>query len=112
MKNISNKKLSFLIALLYVGLGTIYSYSYWHPDSSIVTNETLGNILYYFFLPVSFFPILIIFTEREPFLYILISQTIALLLLWPCFYLLTNLFRKESKYSDDTLKNFLDGKDK
>lgn len=111
MKKISNKKLSFIIAFLYVGFGTIYSYNFWNYGGNFASGE-FETFLYYFFYPVSIFPLIIIFTESEPCLYLFISQTITLFAVWGIFYLVTNLFRKESKTSDNTLKDFLENKDK
>jgi len=87
---ISNKKLAFCIALVYVTLATIYSY--W-----TMRNLEEGGFLYYLFFPVIIFPSLILFTEREPTVMILICQTITLFIIWPFFWLFINLCRDDKK---------------
>ncbi len=74
-------KLSLLISATYVGLATIYALS--NPGSV--------GFFYIFFLPANFFAHLIIFTEREPFAWLLVSQLITLgiiyFLIWPFVFL-------------------------
>jgi hypothetical protein len=67
----TNKKLAFLISATYVGLATIYAFY-------AMENLTSDGFLFYFFLPANFFAQLIIFTERNPFLWLLVSQLITL----------------------------------
>jgi hypothetical protein len=104
LTKLSNKRLSFWIAIVYVGLGTIYSFSYWtYPIIG-----TFGDILFGFFFPVSFFPIVVFFTERKPFFYLLVSQTIVLLAIWTVMYRLIHFFRKEKSASDRQASNTVD----
>ncbi len=93
IKRISNKKLAFYITLVYVILATIYSY--W-----TMRNLEEGGILYYVFFHAIIFPSLILFTEREPALMILICQTITLFIIWPFFWLFIHLFRDGIKKQD------------
>lgn len=102
MKNISIVKLSFLIALIYVALGTIYSYTYWTYSNPMRLNETLGHILFYFFLPTSFIAIMILFSERDPNFLIFISQTITLLIVWGFTYGITSMFRSKKRFINHT----------
>lgn len=90
---LSNKKLTFIGALVYVMLATIYSY--W-----AMSNLISDGILYYLFFPATIFPSLILFTEREPVFMILICQTITFLLIWPLFWLIVHLFRHDNKQKD------------
>ena len=87
---LSNRKLAFYVAFVYVLLATIYSY--WS-----MSNLVSDGILYYIFFPASIFPSLILFTEREPGFMILICQSITLLLIWAIFWLLINLIRTNNK---------------
>lgn len=95
---ISNKKLAFYVALAYVVLATIYSY--W-----TMRNLEGGGILYYFFFPALFFPSLILFTEREPGLMVLICQIITLFIIWPFFWLFIHLFRNDKSKQDIEIKD-------
>ena len=87
----SSKKLAFIIAFLYVGLGTIYSFIYWTNYALAFPEDS--KILFHFFAPVSFFPITVLFTEKNPLFFILISQSIALLLMWSLAYGLVTFFK-------------------
>ena len=95
-KNISNKSLAFYIALVYIILATIYSF--W-----TMRNLEEGGFLYYLFFPAIIFPSLILFTEREPTVMILICQTITLLIIWPLFWLFIHLFRDDNKKHDTNI---------
>ena len=86
---ISNRRLAFYIAFVYVVLATIYCY--WAMDNLIS-----DGFLYYLFSPAAFFPSLILFTEREPGLMILICQIITFLILWPMTWLFTFLIRGQN----------------
>src|ERR1035437_8706972 len=94
-RKISNKKLVFYIALVYIILATIYTY--W-----AMSNLKSDRILYYLFFPATIFPSLILFTEREPRFMILICQAITLLFIWPLFWILLHLFRNDNKLKCDT----------
>ena len=96
-KKISNKKLAFYIALVYVILATIYRY--W-----TMRNLEEGGFFYYLFFPAIIFPSLILFTERDPTVMILICQTITLFILWPLFWLFIYLFRDGIKKQTTNIK--------
>jgi hypothetical protein len=89
----SNKKLALYIAAVYVILATIYIY--W-----AMSNLIIDGVLHYIFLPVTLFPSLILFTEREPSLMILICQTITCFLIWPLVFLVVSLVRDDTKTKD------------
>jgi len=93
--NLSNKKLAFYVALVYVILATIYTY--W-----AMSNVASTGIFYYLFFPATIFLSLILLTERDPGLMILICQTITLLLIWPIFWLFIHLVRDENKQNKNT----------
>ena len=95
---ISNKKLSFYITLGYVILATIYTF--W-----AMTDVVSDGILYYFFFPATIIPSIILFTEREPGIMILICQAITLFMMWPLFWLFVQLFRKDNKKHDVETKS-------
>lgn len=96
----SNKWLSFIIALLYVGLGTVYALSYWTGILSTL-NEAIANFLFYFFLPVSFMTIGIIFTEHEPILPVFIWQIISFFGIWILVYSQLCLFRTTKRKKNE-----------
>ena len=87
---ISNKKLSFIITLIYVALGTIYGTFYW---TGIIPLTGWGIILFYFFTPASTFCIALIFTLMDPVIAIIIAQAVTLLVLWGPIYLLVRIIR-------------------
>lgn len=87
----SNKKLALIISGIYVGLGTIYSCLYWTGYGILIPPNT---ILYYFIAPVSFFPILVMFSEPEPFLYVLLSQLVAFVITWFISFVILSMFSK------------------
>ena len=87
-KKISNKKLAFYIALVYVILATIYTY--W-----AMNNLVTDGFLYYTFFPATIFPSLILFTEREPGILLLICQTITLIIIWLLLWFFIHLFRDD-----------------
>jgi hypothetical protein len=89
-RKLSNKKLAFIVALIYVIVATIYSV--W-----AMNNLVSDGILYHFFYPATIFPSLIVFTEREPLFRVLICQVITLLFIWLLFCFLTYLFRDVNK---------------
>ena len=95
MKNLSNKKLALIITCIYVGLGAVYSCLYWTNIHIAFPNDS--KVLFYFFAPVAFIPIMILFAERDPVLYILIFETIAFIVTWLIAYGLISLFRKTKK---------------
>lgn len=74
----SNKKISFMISLIYVGLGAIYSTIYW---TGAIELEGFGKPLFYFFLPASGLSIALIFTIGNP-AAILIGQLISFFIVW------------------------------
>jgi hypothetical protein len=67
----TNKRLAFLISATYVGLATIFAF---YSMENLISE----GVLFYFFLPANFFAQLIIFTERNPFAWLLISQLVTL----------------------------------
>jgi hypothetical protein len=73
---ISNRLLSFVIALLYVGGGTIMGAIYWPSANSL---EGIGGFINNFFLPVSFLMEGIMFAERNPFFPILLCPDRSIL---------------------------------
>lgn len=79
-KRISNKKISFILTSIYVGLATIYSLLYWTDGNIGLEVWRLG--MFYFFLPASFLSIAFIFTLREPLAAILIAQLISFFIVW------------------------------
>ena len=85
----SNRKLSFIIAFIYVIFGTFYSYY-------AMNNVISDGIIYYIFFPVSIIPQIILFTEREPFLYILICQIITLVITTLLIWSLMSVIRKKT----------------
>ena len=85
----SDIKKSFLIALVYVILGTIYSLY----GIGFMVGSFVGTIIHWVFIPVAFIPIIIIYAQREPFLSIVISQSVALLFIWALFFGCIKLFR-------------------
>lgn len=87
LTKISNKKLSFFIALAYVALATFYSY--WS-----MRNLVSDGVLYYLFYPASIFPDIILFSEREPWFMIVICQIFTLFLIWPLIWMFTALIRE------------------
>ena len=93
-RKITNKKLAFYIALVYVILATIYTY--W-----AMSNLKSDGILYYLFFPATIFPSSILFTERESIFMILICQAITLLFIWPLFWIFLHLFRNDNKLTRD-----------
>ena len=95
MRALSIKRLSFIIACLYVGIGTIYALTYW-TYASIGLGETIGKILFVFFLPTSFVAIAILFAERNPAGFLILSQTVILFVIWGIIYFIVNLFRDEA----------------
>jgi hypothetical protein len=97
MRKISNKKLSLFISSVYVVLGTTYGVIYWTPAN------IFGKLLFYPFMPVCFAPIGLMFTERNPFFLILITQTITFFLIWGLVYFGLHLFRKSASDNSQQL---------
>ena len=91
-------RLSFLIAFIYVGLGTIYALSFWLSLFHI-SNETLFAIVFYFFSPSSFISIGISFTNRNPTLLIIITQTVTFFIIWGIIYFFLSISRSDKKLS-------------
>jgi hypothetical protein len=87
---ISNKRLSFIISLVYVGIGTIYGITYWTEYNS---TNAFSDFLFYFFMPTSFLLEVILFAERNPFLLGLLTQTITFFIFWGLFHFVLSLFR-------------------
>ena len=91
MKNkISNKRLSFIISFIYVGIGTVYGLIYWTEFNS---TNAFSDFLFYFFIPASFPLEVILFSERNPFLLGLLTQAITFLIFWGLVYIILNIFR-------------------
>lgn len=83
---LTNKKISFLISLVYVVFATLYSvWSMNHPG---------GGLLSYVFTPGSVMPSLILLTEPSPALLVFLCQTITFLVIWGLLYLVLGVFRK------------------
>ncbi len=87
---ISNRLLSFIIALFYVGGGTIIGAIYW---TSAISLEGIGGFINNFFLPVSFLMEGIMFAERNPFLPALLCQTVLLFMVWGIVHLVLSVIR-------------------
>ncbi len=106
-KRISNRRLSFYISSVYVGLGTVFSLVYWTSSNPMFFSGTLGTILFYLFIPVSFISIMIGFTEKDSTLMILVTQAITFFLFWfVLFIIIRAILGKEvvyiSKTTDET----------
>ena len=93
----SNRKLSFIITFLYVFVGTLYALIHMNNPG---WGKGLEDVINDIFLPASFFMELIMFVEKNAFLYVLISQTIVFFLLWAIVYLVVSVFRKDPIKSD------------
>ena len=89
-KRISNKRLSFIVSIVYVGIGTIYGLTYWTEFN--MTNA-FSNFLFYFFMPTSFLLEIILFSERDSFLLGLLTQVITFLIFWGFVYSVLSIFR-------------------
>jgi hypothetical protein len=87
---ISNRLLSFIIALFYVGGGTIMGAIYWTSTNSL---DGIGGFINNFFLPVSFLMEGIIFAERNSFFPVLFCQTVILLMVWGIVHLILSVTR-------------------
>ena len=78
----SDKIASLIIAFVYVALGTFYSFY-------AMNNMISSGHIYHILLPVSIIPQLILFFERDPFIYIAIIQIvtfgIVFLFIWKSF---------------------------
>jgi hypothetical protein len=86
--NISNKWLSFWFAFGYVFLATIYALmSRGNPEE---------GFLFCLFFPAMVFPSLILFTERDGGMMILICQIITLFPFWGLMYVFVRFFRKKN----------------
>jgi hypothetical protein len=90
-KKLSNKKLAFIVTLLYISVATIFIYLVKDIDTGF------NRLLFILFLPATVFPELILFTEREPWNMIFICQLITLFTLWPAFWLIIHLLRDDNK---------------
>lgn len=88
---VSNRKISIIISLVYIGLGAIYSSIYW---TGAIEIEGFGKFLFYFFLPGSSLSIAFIFTIRNPAVAILIGQLISFFIVWGPIHLIV-LFVRE-----------------
>jgi|GEM_PF-4225379 hypothetical protein len=93
---LSNKNISLIISLIYVGLGTIYGLTYWTPANPA---NGFGDFLFNFFAPVSFLMIGILFAERDPFFFVLITQTITFFIVWGLAYGIICIFRTDNPIS-------------
>lgn len=91
VKKLSNKKLAFIVTLLYISFATIFIYLVKDIDTGF------NRFLFILFLPATVFPELILFTEREPWNMIFICQLITLFILWPAFWLIIHLLRDDNK---------------
>ena len=89
-KTISNKRLSFIISFVYVGLGSVYGLIYWTKFNS---TNAFSDFLFYFFMPASFPLEIILFSERNPFLLGLLTQVITFFIFWGLVYFIISLFR-------------------
>ena len=86
----SNKRLSFIVSLFYVGIGTIYGLTYW---TELNTTNAFSNFLFYIFMPASFLLEVILFSERNPFILGLLTQVITFFIFWGFVYSVLNIFR-------------------
>lgn len=74
----SDRSLSLSITLIYFALGSFYLLLTAHID----LNSSLDSILFILFLPATFFPFAYLFTERDPWTAIILTQTVIFLILW------------------------------
>ena len=88
----SNKIISFIFSLIYVGLGTIYALTYW---TEVHTEMGLNGFLFYFFMPSSFILEVILFAEKDPFLLGLLAQVTTFFFIWGLTYCVALIFRKD-----------------
>lgn len=86
---ISNKRLSFIISIIYVGLGTLYGLAYW---TYLNPSNAFSDFLFYFFMPASFLLEVILFTERDPFFLVLFTQIFTFFIFWAIFNFILGLF--------------------
>lgn len=105
VKNKSPKLMSFYISFVYVLLGTIYSYLYWTSANPLSISDMLGGILFIVFLPVSFLPIAIIFSESEPNFLIIITQIITFFILWASVNAIIQAYNREKSDICNVKKN-------
>jgi len=89
-KKVSNRILSLLISFLYVVLGLIPSLLFWNGTNIPLPFDRILNALF----PATFFTNVILFSERNPFGYILIEQIIVFLLAFALSYFILSIFRK------------------
>ena len=76
------KQRSFLIAFIYVLLGTLYFYNSFNSGNLLSSIKILDDILFIIFLPVNILPALLILTESQYNFLIFITQTISFCVLW------------------------------
>lgn len=69
-RQLSNKKFSLIISVLYVLIGTIYAIFF----SKYIVNE---GVLDYILLPVTFIPSFLLFVDSKPIIEIFIGQLIV-----------------------------------
>jgi len=97
MKKVAAGKLSFILAFLYVGLGTLYFYWFMVGDFIFVHYQPVFSFLDSFFRPVISFPILIMLVEADPFWLLLICQVLSLCIIWVLLFGIISLYRKIMK---------------
>ena len=85
---LSNKKLTFIICFGYVLGATLYAY--WSTYNAVT-----DGLLYYIFFPVAFFPSLIIFTESNAFIWVLLCQCITFSFLYLITWGIIDIIRKD-----------------
>ena len=94
----SNKKISFIFSLIYVGLGTIYALTFWTEAN---TELGFNKFLFYFFMPSSFILEVILFAQKDPFLLGLLAQIITFFFIWGLSYCFAVMFRKDQIVQSD-----------
>jgi len=87
-RKISSIKLAFIISVIYVGLGTWYAY---YETINAITD----GFLFFFFLPVSIFPTIILFNSRNPWILIIIIQLLTAIFATFIFWGFVIAFRKD-----------------
>ena len=99
-QKMSNKKLSFIVSVAYVGLGTIYGLTYWTEYNSV---NAFSDFLFNFFMPASFLLEGILFAERNPFPLALLTQTTTFFIFCGMTYILISIFRTDKVKESEKL---------
>jgi hypothetical protein len=88
----SNVKLSLIISIIYIVLGTIFGLAFWSGYNN-VENKSIYDILWIIIFPSSFIMISIIFTTENPILWIIFTQLILFFIYWAIILGLIKIFR-------------------